>query len=52
MLLEDMGPIFQDVDFVRGSAVMGDGRVCLVLNIEGLARLARQRKKSLKMASS
>jgi len=41
VVVKDMGPIFRNVDFVSGSAVMGDGRVCLVLNVEGLGKESR-----------
>jgi two-component system chemotaxis sensor kinase CheA len=50
VVVKDMGPVFQGVDFVRGSAVMGDGRICLVLDIEGLGHQARRRRTSQTVA--
>lgn len=38
VVVKEMGPVFQGVKFTDGAAVMGDGNLCLVLDLNGLAR--------------
>lgn len=41
VVLKDMGPIFSGIGYASGAAVMGDGSVCLVLDVHELGENAR-----------
>lgn len=40
VVIKNLGEVFQTAQGVSGGAILGDGRVCLILDIEGLARMS------------
>lgn len=36
VVVRELGPVFNDVNYTSGSAVMGNGNICLVLDVDGL----------------
>lgn len=42
VVVKDLGPVFQGVEYASGAAVMGDGDVCLVLDVDKLGEEARR----------
>ncbi|MFB6344940.1 MAG: chemotaxis protein CheW [bacterium] len=36
VVVRDLGPVFEQIDFTSGSALMGDGSICLVLDVREL----------------
>jgi len=42
VVVKDLGPQFEKLDFIAGSATLGEGRLGLVLDAEGLVNLAQR----------
>ncbi|MBW1709019.1 MAG: chemotaxis protein CheA [Deltaproteobacteria bacterium] len=42
VVVKDLGPQFEDLDFIAGSATLEEGRLGLVLDAEGLVKLAHR----------
>lgn len=40
VVIKSLGPLFSDVDGVSGGAILGDGRIGLILDASGLLKLA------------
>ncbi|MFB6345314.1 MAG: chemotaxis protein CheA [bacterium] len=43
VVVKDMGPVFRSINYAAGAAVMGNGDICLVLDVNELGRRARER---------
>lgn len=54
VVIKSLGDLFQTVQGLSGGAILGDGRVCLIVDVEGLARLTPELKPSadIKMTAS
>ncbi len=44
VVVKDLGPQFEGLDFIAGSATLGEGRLSLVLDTEGLINMAGKRR--------
>ena len=40
VVIKSLGPLFSDVDGVSGGAILGDGRIGLILDASGILKLA------------